>query len=334
MKVKAYAATKAKGDLVPFEFEFGEIGDHQVDIKVESCGICHSDLSMIDNAWGFTNYPIVPGHEAIGTIIRTGKYVTTLEKGQKVGVGWFAHSCMTCDSCMSGNHNLCHSAEQTIVGRHGGFADYMRISAEWAIPLPSKLEPKSAGPLFCGGITVFSPILENNIKPTDRVGVIGIGGLGHLAVLFLKAWGCEVTAFSSSADKMEEAKKLGAHKVVNSTDPKELEKIRGSLNFIISTVNVGLDWNAYLSTLAPKGNLHVVGAVLEPMPIAAFSLIMGQKSMSGSPTGSPTIMKKMLDFAARHSINPIVEEYKFEQVNDAIARLRSGKARYRVVLTH
>lgn len=332
MKVMAYAALEPKGKLIPYEYELGVIGSHDVDIKVESCGLCHSDLSMLNNDWGFTQYPFVPGHEIIGTIIGIGNHVKNLSIGQKVGVGWYTGSCMTCDPCISGNQHLCHTPEQTIVGRNGGFADFVRARSEWVIPLPDGIQSDAYGPLFCGGITVFHPIVENNVKPIDKVGVIGIGGLGHIAIQFLRAWGCEVTAFSNSPEKEAEVKKMGAHHFVNSKDPVALTKIANSLDFIISTVNVSLDWNAYINCLRSKGNLHVVGAVLKPMEISAFGLLMGDKSVSASPTGPPFIMKKMLEFSARHSIQPIVEYFKFSQVNEAFARLESGKARYRIVL--
>jgi alcohol/geraniol dehydrogenase (NADP+) len=334
MKVQGYAAKEAKGKLSPFEYELGDIGSHEVDVKIDSCGLCHSDISMLDNDWGMTKYPFVPGHEIIGTVAAIGGHVKNLRVGQKVGIGWFTGSCMTCDSCMSGNHNLCSRSEGTIVSRHGGFANYVRAKSEWVIPLPEGLDYDASGPLFCGGITVFSPLIQNSIKPIDKVGVIGIGGLGHLAILFLRAWGCEVTAFSSSADKEQEAKSLGAHHFVNSTDSKALAKIAGSFDFIISTVNVSLDWSSYLNCLKPQGNLHVVGAVLKPIEVGAFSLIGGEKSISGSPTGSPYNIRKMLEFCARHSIKPVVEEFPFSQVNEAIEKLRAGKVRYRVVLKH
>ena len=202
----------------------------------------------------------------------------------------------------------------------------------WATPLPEGVDPAKAGPLFCGGITVFGPIVECNIQPTDRVGVIGIGGLGHLALRFLNKWGCDVVAFTSSDSKREEALKLGAHRVVNSRDALQLKSIEDSLNFIISTVNVPLDWGAYLKTLAPNGRLHFVGAVLEPIPVSAFALIGGAKSVSGSPLGSPTTVLKMLDFCQRHQIAPITESFPMSKVNDALEHLRAGKARYRIVL--
>ncbi|MDR0534724.1 MAG: NAD(P)-dependent alcohol dehydrogenase [Verrucomicrobiales bacterium] len=330
--IRAYATSGKGQPLQPIEYSPGELQDEQVEIKISHCGICHSDLSMIDNDWGMSAYPLVPGHEIIGTVSAVGSHAKNVKVGQRVGLGWFSGSCMACSECMSGNHNLCTHAESTIVHRHGGFADRVRCHWSWAIPLPEQLDFTKAGPLFCGGITVFNPIVQCGVKPTDRVGVIGIGGLGHMALSFLNKWGCEVYAFTSSESKREEALKLGAHQVVNSRDSAQLQKIAGSLDFIISTVNVSLDWNAILGALAPRGRLHLVGAVLEPIPVPAFTLIGGQKAISGTPLGSPATTARMLDFCARHDIAPVTEHFPMSKVNDAIEHLRAGKARYRIVL--
>lgn len=330
--IKAYATPSKGAPLQPFEFDPGPLGPEQVEIAVTHCGICHSDLSMIENDWGMTVYPLVPGHEAVGRVVGLGSQAKGLNVGQRVGLGWFAGSCMACRPCLSGDHHLCATAEQTIVGRHGGFASRVRAHWAWATPLPESLDLAKVGPLFCGGATVFNPIVAFGVRPTDRVGVIGIGGLGHLAVQFLNKWGCEVHAFTSSDSKRNEALKLGAHHVVNSRDSAAMQRIKGSLDFVISTVNVPLDWTAIIETLGPKGRLHLVGAVLEAIPVAAFSLIMGQKSISGSPVGSPTINSIMLDFCARHKIAPVTEVFPMSRVNDALEHLRQGKARYRIVL--
>jgi uncharacterized zinc-type alcohol dehydrogenase-like protein len=195
------------------------------------------------------------------------------------------------------------------------------------------LDPAKAGPLFCGGITVFAPIADFGVKPTDRVGVIGIGGLGHLALQFLAKWGCHVTAFTSSESKAAEARGFGAHEVLDSRDSKAMQGMKGSFDFILSTVNVALDWPSYLDLLAPGGRLHLVGAVLEPLAIPAFSLISGRKQVSGSPLGSPATVLDMLDFSARHGIAAQTEEFPMAEVNEALDHLRAGKARYRIVLT-
>ncbi len=331
-KFRGWAAGKAGQALTEIEFDVGELHPEQVQIRVESCGVCHSDLSMVDNEWGNAKFPLVPGHEVIGVIEKAGNQVKQLAVGDRVGLGWFSGSCLACQPCLSGRHQLCATAEQTIVGRHGGFADRVRADWEWAVKLPAALDPASAGPLFCGGITVFAPISDFGVKPTDRVGVIGIGGLGHLAVQFLNKWGCEVTAFTSSESKADEARKLGAHHVVATRDRAALAKIAGSLDFILVTANVALDWDLFIGALAPDGRLHFVGAVLEPVPVAAFSLIGQRKSISGSPLGSPATVAKMLDFCARHHIAPVTETFAMKDVNAALDHLRAGKARHRVVL--
>lgn len=330
--IRAYAASATNAPLQAFEYDPGPLAAEDVEIAVEHCGICHSDLSMIENEWGGRgNYPLVPGHEAVGKVVAAGERVKSVKVGDRVGLGWISGSCMTCTQCMGGDQHLCFTKQETIVRRHGGFADRVRCRGEWAIKLPDNMDHASAGPLFCGGVTVFTPILEN-ILPTHRVGVIGIGGLGHMAIKFLNKWGCEVTAFTSSEAKRAEAMSLGAHHVVSSTDAAALKKITATLDCILVTVNVGMDWAAYLRTLAPRGRLHFVGAVMAPFNIAAFNLIGGQKSVSGSPVGSPVTMAKMLDFCARHQIAPVVEYFPMSKVNEALDHLRSGKARYRIIL--
>jgi uncharacterized zinc-type alcohol dehydrogenase-like protein len=328
----AYAAQSAKSQLEQFAFDPGPLGVEEVEIEVSHCGLCHSDLSMLDNDWGMSKYPFVPGHEVTGTVSALGEQAKGLKLGQRVGLGWWAHSCLSCHQCLSGDQNLCPSAQSTIVGRHGGFADRVRAQWTWVRPIPEALDMSMAGPLLCGGVTVFAPFLIHNVLSTARVGVIGIGGLGHMALQFANKWGCEVHAFTTSDSKEEEAHKLGAHYVHNTRQDGALKKIAGSLDLIISTVNARLDVSGFLDTLAPKGRLHNVGAVLEPLPVPAFSLILGQKSVSGSPSGSPTAVDDMLEFSARHSVAPIIEKFPMSKVNEALERLRSGKARYRIVL--
>jgi uncharacterized zinc-type alcohol dehydrogenase-like protein len=330
--IKAYAAMSAGAPLEPFEYDPGPIAANDVEIEVESCGICHSDLSMLDNDWGITAYPFVPGHEVVGKIVAIGANVTSTAVGQRVGLGWHSAYCNTCNSCGSGDQNLCSSAQMTIAGRHGGFADKVRAQESAVVNIPSGINPDSAGPLFCGGITVFNPLVQFDIKPTSKVAVIGIGGLGHMALQFLNAWGCEVTAFTTSESKKSESLELGAHHVLNSANEEELLAAAGKFDLILSTVNAKLDWNGYLATLAPRGRLHFVGATLEPLDINVFSLLSGQRSVSGSPVGSPNTIKTMLEFTALHKIEPVVEYFGFDQINQAFDRLREGKAHYRIVL--
>jgi alcohol/geraniol dehydrogenase (NADP+) len=333
-QIRAYALTKQGGAFERFDFDPGPLREDRVEVAVRYCGVCHSDLSMAKNEWGMTAYPFVPGHEVVGTITAVGDHVTTLKPGQTVGVGWFSGSCLKCRQCMSGDQNLCLTAEQTIVGRHGGFADRIRCQAAWVLPLPAGMDEAKAGPLFCGGVTVFNPLVQFGIRPTDRVGVIGIGGLGHLALKFLRAWGCEVVAFTSSESKRDEAMKLGAHRVIISRDDSQLNAAKGSFDMILNTTGASLNWQLYVECLVPRGRLHTVGAVPEPISLAAFPLILGQKSLSGSPLGSPVTAEKMLEFCSRHQIAPVTETFPLSKINEAFKHLESGKARYRIVLAN
>jgi len=331
--INAFAIMEKGGKLQEFQYDPGPLRNTEVEIGVEYCGICHSDISMIDNDWGRSQYPLVPGHEVIGRITLVGASVTTLVAGDMVGLGWHSDYCMICSTCMSGDHNLCSSARPTIVERHGGFADKVRASAASVVKLPDGIDGSSAGPLFCAGITVFNPLIQFDIQSTHKVAVIGIGGLGHLALKFLNAWGCEVTAFTSNKSKKQEALDMGASQTIDSNNPDEIMSHANAFDLIISTADVKLDWSGYLSTLRPKGRLHFVGIPLQPVEIGVISLLRGQKSVSASPVGSPATIAKMLDFAAFDRIKPIVEEYPVSQINDAVERLRSGAARYRVVIS-
>lgn len=330
--IKALAAMRPGGPLEAFAYDPGPLPAEQVEIAVEHCGVCHSDLSLLDNEWQNARYPLVPGHEVVGRIVATGDRVQGLQAGDRVGLGWISGSCMHCRECLGGSQHLCNEKEETIIGRHGGFADRVRAHRHWVTQLPEALDARIAGPLFCGGITVFAPLMEFGVRPTDRVGVVGIGGLGHMALMFLKAWGCEVTAFTSSEAKYAEARKLGAHHAVSSTDKAGLRKLSRSLDFILVTSNVSLEWGAFVGALASHGRLHVVGAVLDPIPVMTFGLMRGQRSISSSPTGSPLRIAQMLDFCARHSIAPVVQRYPMSRANEALEQLRAGKARYRIVL--
>jgi uncharacterized zinc-type alcohol dehydrogenase-like protein len=332
--IDAYAAFEAGGRLESYSYEVGELTPNEVEIDVLYCGMCHSDLSMVDNEWGISKYPLVAGHEVIGTVAATGINVSRLKKGMTIGLGWHCSYCGHCSSCKTGDQNLCQSAQPTIVEHHGGFADKVRADAASVIMIPEGIDLESAGPLLCGGITVFNPIVQFDVKATDKVAVIGIGGLGHIALQFFRAWGCEVTAFTSHESKRQESLDLGAHKTLNSRNQAEIEAAAGSFDFIISTVNVKLDWGLFISTLKPKGRLHFVGATLEPLDLEVFPLIMGQKSISGSPVGSPSTIEKMLEFAKLHRVKPKVEMYPMSKINEAFDHLRSGKARYRIVLSN
>jgi alcohol/geraniol dehydrogenase (NADP+) len=329
--IDAWVTPTAKSKLVRQQVDLGPLGVEEVEVEVEHCGLCHSDLSVRNNDWGFSQFPAVLGHEAIGRVIEVGRAAKGLKVGQHVGIGWFAGSCMHWRQCMSGNHHLCPESTFTIVGHKGAFARRVRSHWAWVIPLPEKINAAEAGPLLCGGITVFNP-LAMHAKPTNRVGIVGIGGLGHMAVKFAAAYGCDVTAFTSSESKFDEAREFGANHVVLSRDSAAIKKLAGTFDLLIVTVNVPLDWDALIASLAPNGRMHVVGAVPEPIPVAAFPLIFGQRSISGSPTGSPVAIETMLDFAARHNITPQTEHFPMSRINEAFERLDAGKARYRIVL--
>lgn len=330
--ISGWTATAPNQPLELTTIDAGPLGAEEVEVSVQYCGVCHSDLSMINNEWDNAKYPFIPGHEVIGTVTALGEQTKGLHIGQQVGIGWTNDSCMHCEHCLSGDQQLCDESVATIVRHNGGFADKLRAHWAWTIPLPDDLDLASAGPLLCGGMTVFKPFLAYNISPTARVGVVGIGGLGHMAIKFAAAWGCEVTAFTSTASKADEARGFGAHQVVASRDPDALKAVAGSLDLLLVTVNMPMDWNALLGTLAKKGRMHVVGVVTEPIPVPASTLISGQRDISGSPTGSPVDIAHMLQFAARHDIRPQVEHFPMSKVNEALAHLAAGKARYRIVL--
>lgn len=332
--IDAYALFEAGGEFKPFQYNVAELQADEVEIDVLHCGICHSDMSMAENQWGISQYPLVAGHEVIGKIAATGNGVKNMDVGTLVGLGWHSGYCGYCHSCKTGDQNLCPSAQGTIIAHHGGFAEKVRAQVSSVVAIPDGIDPASAGPLLCAGITVFNPIVQFGIKSTDKVAVIGIGGLGHLALQFLNAWGCEVTAFTSSDSKREEALSLGAHKTLNSRDAAEIETAANGFDFIISTVNVKLDWNLYLGTLKPKGRLHFVGAVTESLDLSIFPLLGGQRSVSASPVGSPATIETMLDFARLHKIKPQIESFPMSKINEAFAHLKSGNARYRIVLSN
>lgn len=330
-KIAAWVAPTAKSTLVKQEIDLGPLGEEEVEVIVDHCGICHSDLSVLNNDWGNSKFPAVLGHEIAGRVAAIGPAVKGIKLNQRVGIGWTASSCMHCQKCLSGNHNFCLTSVPTIIGHTGGFASRVRAHWAWTLPIPDGLSLTDVGPLLCGGITVFNP-LATYIKPTDRVGVVGIGGLGHLAVKFAAAFGCEVTAFTSSQNKFQEARDFGAHQVVSSRDSSAIQKLAGTFDLLLVTVNVPLDWPVFLSTLAPKGRLHIVGAVTESIPIHIFPLLVSQLSISSSPIGSPAATAAMLDFASRHHILPTTEHFPMSQINQAFQHLQDGKARYRIVL--
>lgn len=329
--VTAYAAQSSGSKIEPIEYALEKLGPNDVEIEVKHCGICHSDLSMWKNDWNMTSYPFVGGHEVTGIVRAIGDRVTHIQIGDKVGVGWHKGYCNTCSLCLGGDHNLCPHQIATIVDNFGGFSETLHAQDLSVIKIPDELDIQDAGPLLCGGITVFNPLYQFGVKPTDRIGVMGIGGLGHLALQFSKAWGCEVTALTSES-KMEEARQLGAHHCINSRDPKAIARAEGSFDLVLSTVNVHMDWKSIVKTLKPKGKLHFLGVLTSPVELEVFPLIANQCSVSGSPVGSPYTLNVMMEFAARHQIKAWTEHFKMNEINEAFAHLESGQARYRIIL--
>jgi alcohol/geraniol dehydrogenase (NADP+) len=333
-QIQGLAAHAAGAELLPFRYEPGELGPQEVEIGITHCGICHSDLHLITNDWGISTFPFIPGHEIVGNLTAVGSGVRTLQVGQRVGLGWQSNSCGECEWCTRGKENLCASAEATCVRRHGGYANRVRGNARFVIPIPDALESEHAAPLLCGGITVYNPLRSHSVNPSSRVGVIGIGGLGHMAIQFARVFGAEVTAFSSSAAKEKEVRGLGAHHFVNTRETRALKEVCGSLDFILSTVNADQDWGIYVQCLRPTGTLCFVGVPPSPVSLQAFPLIAGVRSVTGNPTGSPYRIREMLDVAARHGVKAQTEHFPMAKANEAIDRVKKNKVRYRAVLAN
>jgi uncharacterized zinc-type alcohol dehydrogenase-like protein len=332
--IQGYAVHAAGAELLSFKYEASDLAPHEVEIRISHCGICRSDLHLIDNDWGMSKYPFIPGHEIVGTVSSVGSEVKYLAEGDRVGVGWQANSCGYCEWCRKGEEQLCARSQPTCVHRHGGYAESIRVNARFALKIPASLESASTAPLLCAGITVYQPLRLHGINPSSRVGVIGIGGLGHLGLQFARTFGAEVTAFSSTASKEQEASTLGAHHFVNTRESKGLKRLAGTFDLILSTINADQDWQAYLTALRPQGSLCFVGVPPSPVAVPAFSLIGPMKSVSGCNTGSPAQIAEMLDVAARHGIKAQTEIFPMAKANDAVKRTRKSQVRYRAVLTN
>lgn len=326
--IKAFATNGAGQPLEPFLYNTPEVGVWDVEVEITHCGICHSDLHLMENDWKLTKYPLVPGHEIIGTVKQKGALVTELKVGDRVGIGWQRSSCQTCEWCHCGEENLCLKQEPTCVGHHGGFANAIVADSRFAFLIPDALASENAAPLLCGGATVFSPLIQHNVNGLTRVGVIGIGGLGHLAIQFASAFGCEVTAFSHSPEKEAEAKELGAHHFY--TSPKDA---KNSVDLLICTSSASMDWEGYLECLRPKGKLCLIGAPKDgKVEAPIFSLIDGRKTICGSNIASVPVINEMLRFAAMHEIVAQTEVFPMSDVNLALEKLAKGEIHYRAVL--
>jgi uncharacterized zinc-type alcohol dehydrogenase-like protein len=334
IEIHGLAVHAAGAQVVAYKYDPGELKANEVEVKISHCGVCRSDVHLIDNDWGNSKYPFIPGHEIVGKVSAIGSEVRDVKVGERVGIGWQADSCGICEWCRQGDEHLCANAQPTCVGRNGGYADAVRVNSRFAIALPEALESENAAPLLCGGVTVYTPMRNHGVRPSSRVGVVGIGGLGHLGLQFAKAFGAEVTALSTSKDKEPEALKMGADHFVNTRDMGALKRISGAFDFVLSTVSADEDWQALVNSLRPKGTLCMVGVPPSPIALQGFSLLSGQKAVSGSPIGSPRDLHEMLDIAARHGVKAVTERFAMARANEAVAKVKKSKVRYRAVLVN
>lgn len=331
--VAGYAALQAGGLLQPYRYPGRPLRPLDVEVAVTHCGICHSDVHLVDNDWGLSAFPLVPGHEVVGEVIRVGSAVTQLRLGQRVGVGFLSGADFTCDQCAAGIDNMCENWEITCIGREGGFAERLVADSRLAIPVPDAIASEHAAPLMCAGVTVFAPLLRYADSST-RVGVVGVGGLGHLALQYARAMGCHVTAFTSTTDKVEEARALGAHEVVDTTAEGALAAHAHSCDLLLCTVTADVPWNAYVNVLRRNSKLCLLGLPEHEVSVAAVPLVFFQRSIIASGIGSRLEIQKMLEFSALHGIRPMVELYRMDEVNTAMDRLRRNEVRYRAVLVN
>jgi uncharacterized zinc-type alcohol dehydrogenase-like protein len=330
--ILAQAALTKGAALEPYSYEPRELASTEIEVEISHCGLCFSDIHIIDDGWSRSKYPVVPGHEIVGKVAMVGAAVAHLQPGQRVGIGWQRSACLECDLCVAGQENLCPRQEATCLGHHGGLASRIRIDGRFAFALPETIPSSAAAPLLCGGVTVYAPMRRYGVGATSSVAVIGIGGLGHMALLMLRAMGAEATAFSTSAAKRDEALAMGASEFASSTDPKDLRKHFGRFDLVLSTVHARLDWTSYLQTLKPNGTLCLLGQPPGVIQFPPSLLITGQRSITGSDIGGRAAIREMLRFVARHDIAPVIETMPMAEANAAITRLRQNQVRYRMVL--
>lgn len=331
MEVWGWAAKRPGAPLEHMDYRLVVDSPHQVLVAVEACGICHSDIHMIDNDWQMSRYPLVPGHEVVGRVVEKGAAVEGLEVGQRVGIGWQASACMTCPDCLSGNENLCDHHQGLIVIGKGGFGSHVVVDGRFAFPFPESL-PVEAGPLLCGGVTVYSALRHAGMSSGQRVGVIGLGGLGHLAVLFATRMGNEVTVFTTTREKAGEAEKLGATRAFVVEPGQSPPAAPYRLQVLLSTVPYPQDWVAYLNWLDSDGTLVLVAGGPQPLDIPFWALLPKRRRIMASPIGGRAMVRETLDVAARFGIVPKVEVFPMASVNQALERVRQNRVRFRAVL--
>jgi uncharacterized zinc-type alcohol dehydrogenase-like protein len=333
MQIKALAVKKTGGLLEEYKFDIEPPKVHECIIKVLSCGICRSDVNMIDNDWGQSKYPLVPGHEVIGEVAEIGPQVTHLKVGDRVGVGWQRSSCLQCRDCLRGNENLCDENQALIVTGPGGFADYLMVDSRFAFPIPKGIDSKIAGPLLCAGITVYAALRNAGMSSGQEIGILGIGGLGHMAVQFAKKLGNRVIVFTTSQDKAEFAHKMGADEAIVVGKGEIPQAPSSKLDILLSTVPAALDWAPYIDFLDSDSALAFVGLPDAPLSIPLFPLLMKQRRIVTSLIGGRAMINEMLAIAEKFEIEPIVEVFAIAQANEAMQKVRDNQVRYRAVLT-
>jgi len=330
MQINAYAAPDVAQPLEAFTYEADNLEEFGAEIEISHCGVCHSDVHLMDGDWGPRPYPMVPGHEIIGTVTAVGTAADETLVGKRVGIGWQRGSCLSCEWCIQGQENLCAHSAATCVNNYGGFAEKITLDSRFLHLIPDTLASENAAPLLCAGITVYAP-LSRYADHTMRVGIIGIGGLGHLALQFANRMGCAVAAFSTRDSKKDEAFELGAHDFIHVKDEDALKNANRSFDLIINTAPVNFDLEPYLSALRPNGTLCFVANPPEPISLRA-GRIFHNKAIAGSTIGGRHLMRTMLMFAARHNIVSWTEKLPMDDVNTAVERLRKHDVRYRFVL--
>jgi uncharacterized zinc-type alcohol dehydrogenase-like protein len=343
-EARAYAASSASSRLAPATIQRRAPGPRDVQIEVLFCGVCHSDLHQARNEWKQvmpTVYPCVPGHEIVGRVTKAGAAVRKFKEGALAAVGCLVDSDRTCPACREGEEQFCegpatftYNAPDKHLGgvTYGGYSDSLVVDEHFALRVPDGLDPAGAAPLLCAGITTYSPLRRWNVRKGQKVGVVGLGGLGHMAVKFASAFAARVVVFTTSRGKVEDAVRLGADDVVISTNAAEMQKHLGSFDFILDTVSAAHDVNLYLDLLKRDGTLTIVGAPEKPLPVTVFSLILGRRRLAGSPIGGIRETQEMLDFCAEHGITSDVEVIPIQKINEAYDRLLKSDVKYRFVI--
>jgi uncharacterized zinc-type alcohol dehydrogenase-like protein len=338
---KGYAALKAKASLVPFTFERRDPREHDVELKIEYCGICHSDIHQARDEWGGAAFPMVPGHEIAGKVTKVGSKVTKFKVGDSVGVGCFVDSCRHCEHCERGLEQYCKEGMTLTYNgverdgktpTQGGYSSHIVVDENYVLRMPKNLPLDAAAPLLCAGITLYSPLMHWKAGPGKKVAIVGLGGLGHMGVKIAHALGADVTVLSQSNKKKEDAKRLGADHFYATAEAGTFEKLAGTFDLIICTVGANIDWNQYLSLLKLDGSMVVVGIPEHPATVHAFSLIGGRHSLAGSGIGGIKETQEMLDFCAKHGIACDIEKIPVQKVNEAYERVIKSDVRYRFVI--